>query len=141
MTEKIPVKEKAPQSSVAQSEEKKEAVTKQTSTLRLTPRTDVLETKESFLILLDMPGVGPGDVSVHFEEGVITAGGKCHGPDCGDRKPLYRAFDIKEYYRSFQLPDGVDFNKIEAKMQDGVLTVALPKAEDARPRQIPVNVK
>jgi HSP20 family protein len=139
MNDKIAVQRKTPESEVARGEPQQVPVARPERLVRISPRTDVLETKESYLLTLDMPGVAPSDVAVHFEEGVISVKGRARSPATEGRTPLYRGYDAKEYYRSFQLPDGVESTKIEAKVQDGVLTLALPKAEQARPRQIEVK--
>lgn len=139
MSEKVAVKNKAPSTEVAKTEKKENSVAKELRKLRLSPRADILEAKENFYIMLDMPGVGKDDVSVDFEEGVITVRGRAGCPDFEASSPLHRGFDVKEYYRSFQLVEGIDFGKIEATMQDGVLTITLPKSDDALPRKISVK--
>jgi len=140
MSKNITVQKDTPKTEVTPSEASQKAAAKAERVIRLSPRTDVLETKESFRLLLDMPGVGPGEVSVNFEEGVVSVKGRAPSPASGGRTPLHRTYDAKEYYRSFQLPDGVNPTKIDANLQDGVLVLTLPKAEEARPRQIQVKV-
>lgn len=139
MSEKVAVKDKAPTSEVAKTDKNENALAKELRTLRLSPRADILEAKDCFYIRLDMPGVAKDDVHVDFEEGVITVRGQANCPDFEASSPLHRGFDVKEYYRSFQLVEGINYAKIEAKIQDGVLTVTLPKAEEVLPRKITVK--
>ena len=143
MSEKVNVKEKAPTTAVEKTEKKvtdvSNDVAKELRTLRLSPRTDILETKEDFLVHIDMPGVGKDGAKVDFEEGVITVRGRADCSECAGEGHQHRTYDVKEYYRSFHLTEGIDFGKIEADIQGGVLNITLPKAEEARPRQIPVK--
>ncbi len=140
MSDKVMVEDKAPATAEDKAEKYENAASKDSAeelrTVRFSPRADILETKEDFFLHIDMPGVKKEDAKVDFEEGVITVQGRA---ECLDRNSCclqHRAYDVKEYYRSFQLTEGIDLRKIEAKMQDGVLSVTLPKAEEARPRQI-----
>lgn len=139
MSENVTVKDKALDREVANTGKNEKPATQQLRALRLSPRADILETKDNFLIHLDMPGVGKDDVHVKFEEGVLTIEGRAHTPAYPEYTPLHRTCDVKEYYRSFQLAEGIDFSKIDANIQAGALTIRLPKAEEARPRQIPVK--
>lgn len=91
---------------------------------QVAPPVDVFENKDEILVLADLPGVAPTDVSIHFEKGQIAIGGRADGFD---------------YKRTFVVPSGIDADQINAKMENGVLRVALPKSQAAKPRMIEVK--
>lgn len=141
MTSKNAVQEKPAAGAVAGHETNDVARSSEMRTLRFTPRTDIFETKEAFLLHLDLPGVDRKDLDVRFEENVLAVHARAHAPSAGHRRPLHHAWDVKEFYRSFQLPEGVDVGAIEATLNDGVLTLRLPKAKELQPRKIPIGVQ
>jgi HSP20 family protein len=104
------------------------------------PATDVYETAQAVVLIMDMPGVcfDCAHVSIVDDELVVT-GHVTHGEDQDDYV-LYREYDVGHYHRHFGLPLTIDRAKIEASMNDGVLTVTMPKVEQVRPRRIPVKV-
>ncbi|HSJ53611.1 MAG TPA: Hsp20/alpha crystallin family protein [Anaerolineae bacterium] len=104
------------------------------------PATDVYETAEKVVLVMDMPGVcfDCAQVSIVDDELVVT-GHVTHGEDQDDYV-LYREYDVGHYHRHFGLPPTIDRARIEASMSDGVLTVVMPKVEQARPRRIAVKV-
>jgi HSP20 family protein len=103
------------------------------------PATDIYETPEEVIVVIDMPGVcfDCANVSIVDEELIVT-GHVTHGEDQDDYV-LYREYDVGHYHRHFGLPDLIDADQIEATMADGVLKIALPKVEEVRPRQIPIK--
>jgi HSP20 family protein len=104
------------------------------------PPCDVFEDKEAVRIIMEVPGVKPGDVKLSLENNMLTIRGekKQVAEEKADRVHRYeRSYGVFE--RSFALPSTVDTDRIEARYDNGVLTVALPKAERARPRQIEVK--
>jgi len=104
------------------------------------PATDVYETPENIVLIMDMPGVcfDCAQVNIIDDELVVT-GHVGHGEDQDDYV-LYREYDVGHYHRHFGLPATIDRNGIEASMADGVLTVVMPKIEEIRPRRIPVKM-
>jgi HSP20 family protein len=88
------------------------------------PSADVEETPTHFLLTLDVPGVPRDDLKIEVREDQLSITGKRRG---------------EAFQRAFRLPAQVDAHGIEAELRDGVLTVALPKAEEAKPRQITVG--
>jgi HSP20 family protein len=104
------------------------------------PATDIYETPEKVVLVMDMPGVcfDCTHVSIVDDELVVT-GHVTHGED-QDNYVLYREYDVGHYHRHFGLPELVDRAKIEAVMSNGVLTVTLPKAEEVKPRRIPIKM-
>ena len=104
------------------------------------PAADIYETPETVVLVMDMPGVcfDCAHVNIMDDELVVT-GHVTHGEDQDDYV-LYREYDVGHYHRHFGLPPTIDRNKIDAVMADGVLTVTMPKAEQAKPRRIPIKV-
>lgn len=103
-----------------------------------TPRADVLETEDEFLVLADMPGVKPEDVDIRFENGELTVLGRrtpCHA----GKEPAVRVCATTTFYRAFRLTDHVAADRIAAELKDGVLTLHLPKVEAVKPRRIAVK--
>ena len=104
------------------------------------PATDVYETPDKVVLVMDMPGVcfDCAHVNVVDDELVVT-GHVTHGED-EDDYVLYREYDVGHYHRHFGLPEVIDRGTIEATMSDGVLTVTMLKVEEAKPQRIPIKV-
>jgi HSP20 family protein len=105
------------------------------------PVCDVFEDRDSVKIVAEIPGVRPEDVKISIENQVLTIRGekKQVAEEKTERVHRYeRSYGLFE--RSFALPNLVDADKVEAKYDNGILTVTLPKAERARPREISVKV-
>jgi len=103
------------------------------------PATDVYETPEEVMLIMDMPGVCFDCAHLNIvEDELIITGHVTHGED-DDDYVLYREYDVGHYHRHFGLPEMIDRDKIDARMADGVLTVTMPKVEQARPRRIPIK--
>ncbi|MCE9555804.1 MAG: Hsp20/alpha crystallin family protein [Planctomycetes bacterium] len=105
------------------------------------PRVDIVEREGDLTVLADMPGVGPDDVDVQFNDGVLTILGRVADRLPADTPYLSREYGVGDYYRSFQVSDQIDAQQISAEMANGVLTLHLPKAAAARPRKIAVAAK
>ncbi len=102
------------------------------------PPVDIYETPEGLVLLADMPGVAPSDLEVRLEENILTIQGKAK--HAIDKEPIYREFELVNFFRQFELSEHVDQEKIAARLNNGVLMLQLPRAEKAKPRQIPVQV-
>jgi len=103
------------------------------------PAVNVFETKEAFVYKAEVPGLAEGDVGVHVEDDALLLRGerKSDVPEgytvhLRERGPI-------AFARKFPLPGRVDAEGVSASLKDGVLTVTLPKAKDALPRQIAVK--
>jgi HSP20 family protein len=105
------------------------------------PAVDVLESKDSYLIRAELPGMKKEDIKVEVKDGVLTLSGerKAEQPAEGVE---YRHSErvAAKFWRSFSLPETVKLDAIEAAYKDGVLEIRVPKAEEAKPRQIEVSV-
>jgi HSP20 family protein len=103
------------------------------------PTADIYETRDALKVVLEMPGVDKSNVNVRVEDGVLTVEGRLDFSKYQDLQPLYTEYNIGHYSRSFRLTTKIDQSKIGAEMKDGVLSLLLPKAEEAKVRTIQVN--
>lgn len=103
------------------------------------PTADIYETRDALKVVLEMPGVDKSNVDVRVEDGVLTVEGRLDFSKYRDLQPLYTEYNIGHYSRSFRLSTKIDQSKIGAEMKDGVLSLLLPKAEEAKSRSIQVN--
>ena len=104
------------------------------------PPCDVFEDKDSIRITAEIPGVGPEDVKLSLENNTLTIRGekKQVAEEKTERVHRYeRTYGMFE--RTFSLPTTVDADRIEARYENGILNVVLPKVERARPREIEVR--
>ncbi len=123
-------------------QEKKEVESKKEHTTplkRYVPATDIVETDNELLVYMDMPGVGKDNINVKLEKNVIRIEGTVDSKPYSDLKPLYSEYNIGNYSRQFELSNKIDQSKIEAKMEDGVLSLVLPKIPEMQPRSIQIN--
>jgi HSP20 family molecular chaperone IbpA len=107
--------------------------------LVFTPEVDIFETDHEITVLADMPGVAADGMNIGLQNGVLTLSGDVKPWEGQDEMDVMVEFEIGKYYRQFTLSDDIDQSKIEAKLEDGVLRLTLPKAQKAVPRQITVT--
>ena len=125
-----------------QVQEKREVDRQQEATVparAFLPSTDIFESDDVLTIVMEMPGVGREDVDVNVENGVLRVEGRLDFSKYEGMQPVYTEYNIGHYRRSFSLSSKIDQSKIAAEMKDGVLTVNLPKVEEAKPRRISVS--
>lgn len=104
------------------------------------PALDVEETEDAFTLHVELPGVAIDDVEVSLEENVLTVSGerRFYADRDGDTfRRVERSFG--RFHRAVRLPDRVDADHVEATHRDGMLTIQVPKAEEAKPRRIEVK--
>jgi HSP20 family protein len=103
------------------------------------PTADIYETRDALTVILEMPGVEKDNVNIGVENGLLHVEGRIDLSKYQGLQPLYIEYNIGHYSRSFQLSSKIDQGKIEAAMKDGVLSLTLPKVEEAKPRTIQVR--
>jgi HSP20 family protein len=104
----------------------------------VTPPVDIYETAEGLVVKADLPGVARENLDVRVENNLLTIRGKSSHVAPGE--PIYREYELVNFFRQFELNERVDQAKISADLKHGVLTLQLPKAEEAKPRRIDVKV-
>jgi HSP20 family protein len=104
----------------------------------ITPPVDIYEMPESLVVTADVPGVSQEDLDIRVDNNVLTIQGRAKHAITDES--TYREYELVNVFRQFELTDVVDQSKISADLKHGVLTLVLPKAEAAKPRQIPVRV-
>jgi HSP20 family molecular chaperone IbpA len=102
------------------------------------PPVDIYETRDGLVVLADLPGVAKDALEVRVDNHVLTIRG--HARHMVPGELTYREYELVNFFRQFELSDTVDQGRITADLQCGVLTLNLPKAEEAKPRQIEVRV-
>ena len=125
-----------------QVQKKRELENKEEATIparMFVPVADIFEGANDLTLILEMPGVEKSNVDVHVEDGVLNVEGRLDLTKYQGLQPLYTEYNIGHYSRSFRLSSKIDQNKIAAEMKDGVLTLKLPKVEEAKPRTIQVK--
>ena len=104
------------------------------------PAADVAESQAAFLISLDMPGHDPKAIELQVENDVLTVKSERKWTSPAEGTEVHRTERAYgTFFRSFTLPKSVEAGKVEAKYENGVLNVTLPKREEARPRTISVR--
>ena len=104
----------------------------------IVPPVDIYETADGLVVKADLPGVDKIGLDVRVENSLLTIRGKPAHLAPGE--PIYREYELVNFFRQFELNDRVDQSKISADLRHGVLTLNLPKAEEAKPRRIDVKV-
>lgn len=107
-----------------------------------TPALDVYEDKDQFAVKAELPGMKKEDIEVSLHDGSLTVSGERKSEHETKDAGVYRS---ERYFGRFQrtvdLPNTVDASKVKADYQDGILTITLPKTEEAKPKRISVSVK
>lgn len=106
------------------------------------PSADIIETETGIVVKADLPGLDASDIDVSISEDVLTIKGEKRKEE---EKTGERYHSVERYYgsfqRSFRLPSSVQMDKAEATFEKGVLTISLPKTEEARKKEIKIQVK
>jgi HSP20 family molecular chaperone IbpA len=103
------------------------------------PATDVYETEEALTVVMEVPGVGREDVEIELKDDVLRVEGRIDFSKYEGMEPVYTEYNVGHWTRSFALTDKVDQERIDARLEDGVLTLTLPKTAEARPRRIAIR--
>lgn len=98
--------------------------------IRRSPVVDIYETPECMVVQAELPGVDEQGLQIQFQQGVLTIDGTADVGDSAART---------NYFRQFRLKDSFDIDAAEAELKQGLLTLRLPVAEDARPKQIGIK--
>ena len=104
----------------------------------VTPLVDVESTDDGYIIRAEMPGVDKSGLEITVDNGELTLVGHRH-PVEASGEPVYREIRNYDFRRVYELDPAIDTTKISARIEQGILTVTLPKAESVKPRKIAVD--
>jgi HSP20 family protein len=104
------------------------------------PSCDILDEGANYILKFDMPGVTKENIHVETDKNILTVRAERHEEKKKETKQKFRSeVYYGQYMRSFSLPGPIEDKKIDAKFENGVLTVVLPKASNSESKQIPVH--
>jgi len=104
------------------------------------PTLDMYENKDAFTIRAEIPGVKKEDIDVSVQNGVLSISGERKGSERKEAENYRTERFFGRFTRSITLPAPVNADKVKASYKDGVLSIHLPKTEEAKPKQIEVNI-
>jgi HSP20 family protein len=122
--------------------EKQELANKEEKTIPgryFVPTSDIFETDEALTVIMEMPGVEKNSVSIALENDVLRVDGQINFANYEGMEPVYTEYNVGHYVRGFTLSGKIDRDKISAQLDEGVLTLMLPKIKEAVPRRISVT--
>jgi len=102
------------------------------------PQVNIVETKDNFVLEAEMPGVSKEGLEVLLEDNELTIVGRRQSGVPG-AQPVYRESSPRDFRREFVLDPSIDISRLSAAIEQGVLTVTLPKTEKVKPRKIQVT--
>ena len=123
-------------------QDKKELATKEEKTVParyFVPSTDIYETEDALTVVMEMPGVKKQDINVGLENDRLRVEGRVASSKYEGLEPVYTEYNVGHYARAFTLSNKIDQEKISAQVEDGVLTLTLPKVNEAQPRRIAIS--
>jgi len=105
----------------------------------IAPLVDIYETKDDYYLAAQMPGVKKEDVKIKLEEGNLVIMGRIDYEQNVNNKYVLKETEIGNYYRRFKISESVDETKIDAKLENGILNVKLPKHDRLKPKTIEIK--
>jgi HSP20 family protein len=103
------------------------------------PSSDIYETDDALTVIMEMPGVEKKNVSIALENDVLRVDGQIDFAKYQGMEPVYTEYNVGHYTRGFTLSSKIDRDAISAQLDDGVLTLTLPKVRDSVPRRIAIG--
>jgi HSP20 family protein len=105
------------------------------------PPVDILESRDSYLIRVELPGMKKEEISVEFKEGALTLSGDKKFEEPAEGVTYHRSERTAgKFARSFYLPQTIKQDGINASFRDGILEIHVPKSDEAKPKQIAISV-
>lgn len=123
-------------------QEKKELVSKEEKTVPgryFVPSTDIYETEDALVVVMEIPGVEKKDVEINLENDTLRVEARIDYGKYGGLEPLYTEYNVGHFARAFALSNKLDQAQIGAELDAGVLTLTLKKAKEAMPRRIAIR--
>lgn len=106
---------------------------------RFVPAVDIYETAEDYVVMAEMPGCDPNGIDVQYENGELSIHGRVARREIPQTGWLAREYEIGDYARTFNVTESIETDRISADYEHGILTLRLPKVEQAKPRKIEVR--
>lgn len=105
------------------------------------PNVDVSETNGSITVTAEVPGMTKEDIKVTVKDNILTLSGE-KKQEKEEKDANYHRIERSygSFCRSFELPTTVQFDKVKAGYKDGILKITLPKSEEVKPKEIPINI-
>ena len=107
--------------------------------LVFTPAVDIFENEKNITLLADMPGVKADDLNIDLRDNTLTLAADIAPIDNSDEESILLEYETGRYFRQFTLGELINQENIDAKLNDGVLRLTLPKVEKATPKKITVK--
>lgn len=98
-------------------------------------------TENEYVLKAMLPGLSAEDINIQFTDGVLTIDGEYTSISEEGAEYLFSEMPVGRFSRSLEIKDPVVIEKIEASMKDGILSIHIPKAEEAKPKTIKINAK
>jgi HSP20 family protein len=109
---------------------------------KLYPAVDIVENKDSFVVKAELPGMKKEDVKLTLQNNILILSGEKKQEQEEKGKSYHRLErSYGTFYRTIELPVQVKAEDIKAEFRDGILTIDLPKVEEAKPKEISISVK
>ena len=100
---------------------------------------DVIEDKDKFTVTAILPGIDPKEIDIQIQNKQVSLQGEFKGVDDKEKKFVLRERPTGKFNRSIPLPDLLNASKAEAKMENGILSLSIPKSEEAKPKKIKIK--
>jgi len=123
-------------------QEKKELQNKQEHIVqgkKYAPATDIVETETELIVSMNMPGVKKEDICIKLESNVLAVDGKIDPSPYSGLTPLYTEYNVGHFTRAFEVSNKIDQSKINARIDNGVLTLSLPKTPEKQAKLIAIG--
>ncbi len=130
------------QSQALEVQEKKELVSNEEKTVParyFIPNTDIFETEDALVVVMEIPGVAKQAVDVNVENDTLRVEARIDYGKYDGLDPLYAEYNVGHFARAFSLSNKIDREQISAELDNGVLTLTLKKAKEAMPRRIAIS--
>jgi len=104
------------------------------------PQVDIYETENEYFITTDMPGVSKDNINIIMDNNELTITGTVNDSFKNEENYKYKEFSLYNYKRVFTVGDHIKSDSIEAKLNNGVLNITLPKKEEVKPKKIEISI-
>lgn len=104
------------------------------------PVADICESADGYILRLEMPGVAKENLQITLDNNELEISGKVEAPAFGNEELRLSEYALHDYYRTFRVGNDIDRNRVEAALENGVLTVQVHKHEEAKPKRIEISV-